>query len=257
MPGEGLLWSVQPDETQRLCALLAHPGFDMPARELIDATLRKSGHGDIEGLEADIWRDLQPDFRTSHYLGGFAHADKKFHFKADWARVPLRNAGMMGPWDRMPSLPDHWAIIEEVDPVHPFRLATSPSRSFLNTTFNETPSSQAHEGAPTVMIHSDDASAFDIGDGDAVTLGNMRGETTLTARLFNGVHRGVLVAESVHPNKAHIGGYGSICSLGPKPWHPSAAPRSMTTKSGSRRLCPRFRRLDAVNHPCGRWFSRR
>ena len=36
----------------------------------------------------------------------------------------------------------------------------------------------------------------------------MRGETTLTARLFNGVHRGVLVAESVHPNKAHIGGYG-------------------------------------------------
>ncbi len=109
-----------------MCALLAHPGFDMSARELIDATLRKSGHGDIEGLEADIWRDLQPDFRTSHYLGGFAHADKKFHFKADWARVPLRNAGMMGPWDRMPSLPDHWAIIEEVDPVHPFRLATSP-----------------------------------------------------------------------------------------------------------------------------------
>jgi anaerobic selenocysteine-containing dehydrogenase len=187
---------------------VAHPGFDMSARELIDATLRKSGHGNIEALEADIWRDLQPDFRTSHYLDGFAHADKKFHFKADWARVPLRNAGMMGPWDRMPSLPDQWTTIEEVDAVHPFRLATSPSRSFLNTTFNETPSSQAREGAPTVMIHPDDAAAFDIGDGDAVTLGNMRGETTLTARLFNGVHRGVLVAESVHPNKTHIGGHG-------------------------------------------------
>ena len=131
----------------------AHSGFDMSARELIDATLRKSGHGNIEALEADIWRDLQPDFRTSHYLGGFAHADKKFHFKADWARVPLGNARMMGPWDQMPSLPDHWAIIEEADTVHPFRLATSPSRSFLNTTFNETPSSQAREGAPTVMIH--------------------------------------------------------------------------------------------------------
>ena len=159
-------------------------------------------------LEADVWRDLQPDFRTSHYLGGFAHADKKFHFKADWARVPLGNARMMGPWDQMPSLPDHWAIIEEADTVHPFRLATSPSRSFLNTTFNETPSSQAREGAPTVMIHPDDAATLDIGDGDAVTLGNMRGETTLTARLFDGVRRGVLIAESVHPNKAHIGGHG-------------------------------------------------
>ena len=50
-------------------------------------------------LEADLWRDLQPDFRTSHYLDGFAHADGKFHFKADWAHVPLGNAGMMGAWD--------------------------------------------------------------------------------------------------------------------------------------------------------------
>jgi len=83
-----------------------HPGFEMSPRELIDATLRKSGHGDIETLEADLWRDIQPDFRTSHYLDGFAHADKKFHFKADWAHPPWGIAGM-GPWEKMPSLPDH------------------------------------------------------------------------------------------------------------------------------------------------------
>ena len=39
----------------------------------------------------------------------------------------------------MPKLPDHWTIIEEADDAHPFRLATSPSRGFLNSTFNETP----------------------------------------------------------------------------------------------------------------------
>src|ERR1700761_1443718 len=50
---------------------ISHPGFAMTPRELIDATLKKSGHGDIGRLEADIWRDLQPDFRTSHYLDGF------------------------------------------------------------------------------------------------------------------------------------------------------------------------------------------
>jgi len=183
-----------------------HPGFEMTPRELIDATLKDSGHGDIATLEADLWRDLQPDFRTSHYLDGFAHADKKFHFKADWAHPPFGT--MMGETKAMPSLPDHWTIIEEADEAHPFRLATSPSRSFLNTSFNETPSSQAREGKASVLMHPLDAASLGIANGDAVTLGNVRGETTLVARLFEGLRRGVLVAESVHPNHDHIGGRG-------------------------------------------------
>jgi anaerobic selenocysteine-containing dehydrogenase len=185
-----------------------HPGFEMTPRELIDATLKKSGHGDIATLEADLWRDLQPDFRSSHYLDGFAHPDRKFHFRADWAHPPIGNAGLMGAWQQMPALPDHWTIIEQADDAHPFRLATSPSRSFLNTSFNETPSSQAREGEPTVMIHPEDAAALGIADGDAVALGNPRGETTLKAKLFDGLRRGVLIAESIHPNNAHIGGRG-------------------------------------------------
>jgi anaerobic selenocysteine-containing dehydrogenase len=183
-----------------------HPAFEMTPRELIDATLKISGHGDIATLEADLWRDLQPDFRTSHYLDGFAHADKKFHFKADWAHPPF--GVTMGETKGMPSLPDHWTIIEEADEAHPFRLATSPSRSFLNTSFNETPSSQAREGKASVMMHPLDAASLGIANGDAVTLGNVRGETTLVAKLFEGLRRGVLVAESVHPNRDHIGGRG-------------------------------------------------
>lgn len=185
-----------------------HRGFAMTPRDIIDETLKSSGRGSIENLQADIWRDLQPDFRASHYLDGFAHTDGKFHFRADWANVPNANNGLMGQWETMPSFPDHWAVIEASDEAHPFRLATSPSRSFLNTSFNETPSSQAREGAPTVMIHPVDAAKLDIADGDAVTLGNPRGETTLTARIFDGLRRGVLIAESIHPNKSHIGGHG-------------------------------------------------
>src|SRR3954452_16494806 len=114
----------------------------------------------------------------------------------------------MGGFEKMPSLQDHWAVIEHSDQAHPFRLATSPSRSFLNTTFNETPSSQAREGKASVLIHPLDAASLDIADGEAVTLGNTRGETTLIATLFEGVRRGVLIAESVHPNKSHVGGRG-------------------------------------------------
>jgi anaerobic selenocysteine-containing dehydrogenase len=197
-----------------------HPAFGMTPREIIDKTLQASGRGDIATLEADRWRDIQPDFRTSHYLDGFAHADGKFHFKADWSKVPLPNDGLMGAWQEMPAFPDHWAIIENADDAHPFRLATSPSRSYLNSSFNETPSSKAREGAPHVLMHPEDAAPLSIVDGDAVTLGNGRGETTLTAKLFGGVRRGVLIAESVHPNRAHINGRGINTLTGAEPVAP-------------------------------------
>src|SRR3982074_2743261 len=143
----------------------------MSPRELIDATLKKSGHGDIETLEADLWRDIQPDFRTAHYLDGFAHADKKFHFRADWAYPPWGMPGM-GPWEQMPPLRVHCAITGEADEAHPFRLATSPSRSFLNTSFNETPSSIAREGPPSVMMHPADAARLGLGGGEGLTVGH-------------------------------------------------------------------------------------
>jgi anaerobic selenocysteine-containing dehydrogenase len=185
-----------------------HPAFDMTARELIDATLTISGRGSIADLQADQWRDLQPGFRESHYLDGFAHPDGRFHFKADWAGIGIPNNGLTGAWDQIPTLPDHWDVIEQADEAHPFRLATSPSRSFLNSSFNETTSSRAREGAPSVMIHPADAARLGVAEGDSVAVGNVRGDTVLAARLFDGLQRGVLVAESLHPNRAHHGGRG-------------------------------------------------
>ncbi len=82
------------------------------------------------------------------------------------------------------------------------------------------------------MIHPEDAAPLGIEDGVAVTLGNMRGETTLTAKLFDGVRRGVLIAESVHPNKAHMVAAASICSPAPKRSRRLAARLSTTTRSG-------------------------
>ncbi len=185
-----------------------HPGFDMGARELIDWTLRRSGWGDLAELEKKRWIDCQPDFETSHYLKGFAWPDGKFRFKPDWPSVPHRHPWAAGPVEAMPRLPDHWEIIEEADAEHPFRLATSPARHFLNSSFTETPTSRARERQPEVMIHPDDAAPLGIGDGEKVVLGNERGEVRLRARHFNGVRRGVLVAESIFPNAAFEDGRG-------------------------------------------------
>jgi anaerobic selenocysteine-containing dehydrogenase len=58
------------------------------------------------------------------------------------------------------------------------------------------------------MIHPDDAAPLGIGDEDEVVLGNTRGEVRLHARLFDGVCRGVLIAESIWPNAAFADGRG-------------------------------------------------
>jgi anaerobic selenocysteine-containing dehydrogenase len=191
---------------QRLGA--SHPGFAMSPRELIDWTLQNSGWGTLAELERKRWIDCQPDFATAHYLGGFAWPNGKFRFKPDWPNVPFRSPCRSGPIDRMPALPDHWPVIEEADEVFPFRLATSPARNFLNSTFTETPTSRAKEGRPELMIHPEDAGALGIKDGDEAVLGSARGEVRIQTRLFAGVRRGVVIAEGIWPNAAFPDGRG-------------------------------------------------
>ena len=185
-----------------------HRGFTMSPRELIDQMLQVSKRGTLAELEAKRWIDCQPPFRKAHFLDGFAWPGGKFRFKPDWKNVPFRSPYHGGPVDDMPKLPDHWTVIEQADDAHPFRLATSPARGFLNSTFNETPTSLAQEKRPTVMIHPDDAEPLGIGDGDYVVLGNTRGQVRLHAKLFPGVRRGVLIAESIWPNSAYPDGCG-------------------------------------------------
>jgi len=198
----------------------AHPGFDMTPRELIDATLQKSGWGTLAELEANRWIDCQPDFATAHYLNGFAYPDGKFRFKPDWPMVPFRRWHRKHAPPSIPKLPDHWEVIEEAEPEHPFRLATSPARGFLNSSFTETPTSLAGERRPEVMIHPEDAAALTVTNGEEVVLGNRRGKVRLHARLFDGLRRGVLIAESLWPNSAYADGRGINTLTGADPVAP-------------------------------------
>ena len=183
------------------------PGFRMTPQEHIDVGVKPAGQSYAE-LAMKKFIDCQPEFEAAHYRHGFAWPDGKFRFKPDWANVPFANNGPMGPFDRLPSLPDHWAVIEDANADYPFRLATSPARNFLNSTFTETPSSKAREVRPSVMIHPADAAAQGIGEGDLVRLSNARGSVRLHAVLFDGLKRGVLIAEGIWPNSAHIDGEG-------------------------------------------------
>ena len=178
-----------------------HPGFDMTAMELIEATLRASGRPDARTVLERRWLDVQPAYEDAHFLNGFGHADKRFHFAPDWSRIGPDHA-------RMPKLPDQFAAIDTATAAHPFRMVTAPARQFLNTSFTETPGSRRREGRPTVLVHPEDAARLGVTDGGRVRLGNARGSVVLHARLFDGVLPGVIVAESVWPNDAFEGGIG-------------------------------------------------
>ena len=190
-----------------ICALAGrlgarHPGFDMTPRQLIDATLRASGKGTLAELEERKWLDCQPPFEESHFTRGFAWPDGRFRFKPAWASVPVGRRHDYGLAGTMPLLPDHWDVNEKADARHPFKLATSPARGFLNSSFNETPTSRQREGRPRAKIHPHDLARLGLADGEAIRMGNERGEIGLWAQAFDGVQPGVVIVEGVQPNTA-------------------------------------------------------
>ncbi|HMB10324.1 molybdopterin-dependent oxidoreductase, partial [Saliniramus sp.] len=196
-----------------ICALAErlgaeHEGFTLTPRELIERTLADSGWGSLADLEAGKFIDAQPSFERAHFINGFGYRDGKFRFKPDWPKVPAANAGPMGPIDAVPGLPDHWEVLEEATAEYPFRLATSPARHFLNSSFTETPGSLKREGHPDVMIHPEDAAQYGVEEGGWVRLQNRRGAVMLRARHFAGLRKGVLIAESIWPNAAYPDGRG-------------------------------------------------
>jgi anaerobic selenocysteine-containing dehydrogenase len=187
---------------------VTHPGFEMTAREHVDFMLRQGGFAGFDALKDRPLIDCQPPFERAHFLDGFGHPDGKFRFAPEWTKIVAENDGPMGPWAEMPRLPDQWDVIEAADADHPFRLVTPPARNFLNSTFTETATSQAKEKGPRAKIHPEDLAALGLADGDEVRLVNPRGAVRLTAEAFDGLRRGVVVVEGIHPNSAHPDGRG-------------------------------------------------
>jgi anaerobic selenocysteine-containing dehydrogenase len=178
-----------------------HPGFEMTALELIEQMLAASGLPPANEFEEGVWLDCWPGFERGHFLDGFGHADRRFHFRANWKALGSEHA-------RMPMFPDHLAVLDDGDPGRPFRMVPAPSRSFLNTSFNNTPSSIAREGRPTAMIHPEALAVLGLADGARVRIGNNNGSVVLHARAFDGMQKRVVIVEGIWPNHAFEEGIG-------------------------------------------------
>lgn len=173
-----------------------HEGFTLSAVEIIDRTLKASNRGTAEDLFAARWLDCARQGAEARFANGFPTADGKFHFSPAWGD------------DRLPSLPDYLPVIDAATADKPFRLVAAPARHFLNTSFNNTPTSRALEKRPTLLIHPEDAQGLGLGEGAAARIGNDHGAVTVHARLFTGLPRGVVVVESLWPNADFAEGIG-------------------------------------------------
>jgi anaerobic selenocysteine-containing dehydrogenase len=193
----------------------------MTDRDMVAETFRRSNYPPIEEIEETGFFDRSMPEEKHRFTNGFAWPDGKFRFAPNWQGAADKKGYQWAcdPAD-LPKYADYWDVNEKTDSEHPFRLATSPARSFLNSTFTETPGSQKRNPEPTVFVHPLDAAELSIADGDFVTLGNRRGTVELTARIFDGLQRGVLIAESIHANKSHRGGHGINTLIGADPAPP-------------------------------------
>ena len=178
-----------------------HPSVSMSSETLVDATLQASKNVSLADAAKQGWIECGPAFDEAHFLTGFPHPDGRFRFKPDWAAI--------GPYhDGMPSMPEHWAATDTIDADRPLRLVTPPSRTYLNTSFSETPGSRKREGRPTALVHPQDAAELGIADGGKIRIGNRKGEVSLHAKISDAAKPGVVISEGVWPDAAFEGGIG-------------------------------------------------
>ena len=128
-----------------------HPGFAMtPARDhRLDAARIRTGPTSPPSKRttgSTCSRISRP--RISSTASAIRTAS--IRFKPDWKQTRFKagHRALRSGRRHAGDCPITGTVIEEATEAYPFRLATSPARTFLNSTFNETPSSRKREGRP-------------------------------------------------------------------------------------------------------------
>jgi anaerobic selenocysteine-containing dehydrogenase len=157
-----------------------------------------SGHANLAGIdweklkEAGWQRLALPKTFAPFARGGFHTPSGKCEFYS----AALKAQGM----DALPSYnppAESPASNPRLAAKYPLNFLSPPVRNFLNSSFANMKRFRDAEGEPSLELHSADAAARGIRDGDAVRVFNDRGSFTLKARVNDKPRPGVVVAPSV------------------------------------------------------------
>jgi anaerobic selenocysteine-containing dehydrogenase len=157
-----------------------------------------SGHANLAGIEweklkANGWQRLAlPETFAPFAKGGFHTPSGKCEFYSEALKAQgLDPLPFYNPPAELPS--SNPALARK----YPLSFLSPPVRNFLNSSFANLQRFRDAEGEPSLELHSGDAAARGIGDGDKVRVFNDRGSFTLRARVNDKPRRGVVVAPSV------------------------------------------------------------
>jgi len=182
--------------------LAARMGFDEPcfkdSDEDICRTALESNEPRMRGVSWDGvkdggWQRLDVPERFAPFAeGGFPTPSGKCELKSSL----LAGQGMDPlPFFNPPA--ESVATDPELAKRFPLAFLSPPARNFLNSSFAHMKRFRDIEGEPRLEMHSADAAARGIADGDKVRVYNDRGNYTLRARVNDKPRRGVVVAPSV------------------------------------------------------------
>jgi anaerobic selenocysteine-containing dehydrogenase len=182
--------------------LAARMGFDDPCfRDSDDEVARQalgSSHKNLAGigweeLKARGWQRLAVDERFAPFAqGGFPTPSGKCELHSEaLAKQGLDPLPFYNPPAELPSSNPQLAA------RYPLSFLSPPRRNFLNSSFANLPRFREDDKEPEIELHSVDAAARSLRDGDRVRVFNDRGSFRAVARVNGKPRRGVVVALSV------------------------------------------------------------
>ena len=185
--------------TQVFRELAARMGFSDPCFADTDEALCRQAYGaavDFEALLAQGFATL-PTPDAPFAQGNFPTPSGKCEFFSE----RLARRGLDGLPDHVPN---HEAA--HTSAAYPLAMISPPARNFLNSSFVNVTSLQDSEGEPLLEIHSMDASARQIADGDTVRVFNDRGDYLCRARISPRARAGVVNGLGVWWRKLGLNG---------------------------------------------------
>src|SRR6185295_3642655 len=182
--------------------LAARMGFEEECFRDSDGDLARqaigSGHANLAGmdweaLKRDGWKRLALPANFAPFAKGGFHTPSG---KCEFYSASLKAQGVDPlPFYNPPA--EAAASNPQLARKYPLSFLSPPVRNFLNSSFANLPRFRAAEGEPSLELHSADAAARGVADGDMVRVYNDRGSFTLKARVNDKPRRGVVVAPSV------------------------------------------------------------
>ncbi len=166
-----------------------HASDDDLARAVLDSADPALAGITLERLKRDGWARLQVPTPFVPFAHGFPTPSGRLEFVS----ARMVEAGL----DPVPTYtPPYEAAQRDTDLArrYPLALIAPASHYLLNSMFANVPDLERRQGAPTVVLHPDDAAARGLADGVEVRVHNDRGEFRARARVSDAVRPGVAAA---------------------------------------------------------------